>query len=202
MNVILKSFGKQNDAQLLATGEKIESCISNSPLFTNIYPSVDVFKEKVANYRGKLAAAADGGRLAVSAKNEARQALIHALVLWASYIEDHADNNESSIVATGFELVKKSRLGTAPNTPENVRLLDGKLSGEAMARYKKVDHATAYEIRWKKEADETWQFTNLSFKTTATIQGIARGTVIWVQVRATNTHGTSNWSDPATMMVR
>ncbi|HNI44938.1 MAG: fibronectin type III domain-containing protein [Chitinophagales bacterium] len=202
MGKVRKSFDHQNDTQLLAMGEKIESCIPNSPLFDNIYPAVEIFKTNLNKYRVKLAAAADGGKLAVTAKNEARKELIHSLLLWASYIEDHADSNDSSILATGFELAKKPIQGTAPNIPENVRLSDGKLTGEAVVRCKGVDNATAYEIRWKKEGDEMWQAIELVFKVTTSLHGITPGTVIWVQMRAINTHGTSNWSDPATMMVR
>ena len=199
---VRKFFSKQTDAELLATGEQIESCIPASSLFGNIYPSVETFNGKLANYKAKLAAAADGGRLAVAAKNEARKELVQVLLLWASYIEDHAVSNESSILATGFELAKKPTQGTTPNTPENVRVSDGKLNGEALVQYKKDAKATTYEIRWRKEGDEVWQPSSLAFNTHATLSGIARGTVIWVQVRAVNTNGVSNWSDPATMMVR
>lgn len=202
MNKVKKAFRSYSDVQLLAVGEKIDTCIPNSPLYDSIHPATDVFKTALSNYRIKLAAAADGGKLAIASKNEAREELIRVLTLWASYIEDHADDNESSIVATGFELAQKPTQGTVPTTPENVHLLDGKLSGSAEVRYKKVSNATAYEIRWRKESDDVWQLANLAFKAHSTLHDIARGTVIWVQVRAVNTHGNSNWSDPATIMVR
>jgi hypothetical protein len=202
MNRILKSFARQTDAKLLAIAEKIDTCIPHSPLFDNIHPTVDVFKTNIATYKEKLAAAADRGRLAVAAKNEARKALVHTLVLWASCIEDHADTNESSILATGFELIKKPTRGIPPSTPENVRLLDSKLSGEALVRYKGVANAAVYEVRWRKEGEELWQSTDLAFSTRALLRGIERGTAIWAQVRAINANGISNWSGLATIMVR
>ena len=199
---ILKNFARLSNDSLLAKAEEINSYTTTSSLFTGIYPAVDVFTANLDNYRTKLAAAADGGRVAVAAKNEARKKLVEILKLWASYIEDRADGNESSILATGFELSKKPLPGTSPNMPENVRLSDGKLSGEALVKFKSVPNATTYEIRFRKDGEDTWQAGELTFKASFVLRNILPGTVIWVQVRAVNTHGSSNWSDPATMMVR
>lgn len=125
-----------------------------------------------------------------------------AIRLYASYVEDTI-NSESEVISLGFVIVaKRSSTGT-PTSPTGVSIADSNLSGSAVVRFKKVKNALVYQLRHSNVFGEDWNESFLPFtKTTANIQELEVGSTVWVQVRAVNANGHSEWSDPATMMVR
>lgn len=87
--------------------------------------------------------------------------------------------------------------------PQKVRLKDTALSGELQALFDNVKNATFYQLRHSDTLDENWNESYVPFtKSKAVITGLKPGTSIWVQVRAINPNGYSEWSDPANLMAR
>ena len=196
-------FGRYNDKDLLLFAENVLSNVPKLSQFSDIYPNVSVVTALRDKFRNDLVATQNGGKTETANKNQTRKNLEVALKQWGSYIEDHADDNEALVIETGYLIHQKPAQGAVPDTPQNVHITDGALSGGVKAQCKKVLYATAYELRHRQDKDTNWTMAPVSFATKIELPNIAPpGTVIWVQIRAINTHGHSNWSDPATIMVR
>lgn len=195
-------FSKFSDSKLLTFADNVITRVSGIAVFSKIFPDVADVTNSRDEFRVALANAQDGGKSLTAAKKQKREVLVTNLKLWASYIEDHSNNDEALILSTGFELSQKPTAGSRPQPPSGVYLLDGELSGTAMVKCNKVDNALSYESRYREAANGEWKTGPSSTRTTFGIEGITPGTVIWVQVRGFNSHGHGEWSDPATIMVR
>ena len=199
---IKSNFGEFSDSNLLTFADNVITRVSGIAVFSNIFPDVADVTNSRDEFRTALANAKDGGKSLTSTKNQKRGVLVANLKLWASYIEDHSNNDEALVLSTGFELYKKPTAGSRPQPPSGVRLLDGDLSGKATVKCDKLDNAISYESRYREAADSEWKIGPTSTRTTLNIEELKPGTVIWVQVRGFNSHGHGEWSDPATIMVR
>lgn len=195
-------FSKFSDSKLLTFADNVITRVSGIAVFSKIFPDVADVTNSRDEFRTALANAKDGGKSLTSTKNQKRGVLVANLKLWASYIEDHSNNDEALVLSTGFELYKKPTAGSRPQPPSGVRLLDGDLSGKATVKCDKLDNAISYESRYREAADSEWKIGPTSTRTTLNIEELKPGTVIWVQVRGFNSHGHGEWSDPATIMVR
>ena len=196
-------FGRYNDKDLLLFTDNVLSKVPKLSQFSDIYPNVSVVTALRDKFRDDLIAAQNGGKAEIANKNQTRRGLEVVLKQWGSYIEDHANNNEALVIETGYLIHQKPAQNAVPDTPQDVHITDGALSGGVKAQCKKVPDATAYELRHRQDKDTDWTMAPVSFVTKIELPNIAPpGTVIWVQIRALNTYGHSNWSDPATIMVR
>lgn len=202
MSNVLKNFSRLTDSALASVVDKIAVNLPKSPLCAQIYPSFGVFEAAANDFSAKLAAAADGGKLAIAQKNEARSKLVTTLVAMAKYIEVHSDGTDSAILLTGFVPTKVRTPRSAPSVPQDVRVDEGKLSGQAVVRCNAVRNAAIYEVRYCLQGEKIWQYAPPSVKCTILIEGFFPGSVVCVEVRAMNGHGYSNWSDGAAKMIR
>jgi hypothetical protein len=190
-----------SDATLLAFANTLHSNALSNPVVasSSLIPSLKSTKD---DFAVSLVAAADKGRAAIAKKNQDRKLLESAIRLYASYVEDNI-TTESEVISLGFTVaIKRSSTGI-PATPAGVVIADSNLSGSVTIRFKRIKNARVYQLRYSKTYGEDWNESFLPFtKTTANIQELEVGSVVWVQVRAINPNGYSEWSDPATMMVR
>lgn len=201
MKKIALKIALLSDASLLAfantlnTNAASSTIVANSLLVTSLKSTKDSFADS-------LSAAADKGRAAIAKKNQDRKLLEGAIRLYASYVEDNI-TTESEVISLGFTIaIKRSSTGL-PASPTDVAIADSNLSGSVTIRFKRIKNARVYQLRYSKTYGEDWNESFLPFtKTTANIQELEVGSVVWVQVRAINPNGYSEWSDPATMMVR
>lgn len=190
-----------SDAVLLAFANTLHGNGSNNSTVSTS-PQILSLKSTKDNFAVSLVAAADKGRAAIAQKNQDRKLLEGAIRLYASYVEDTI-NSESEVISLGFTIaIKRSSTGL-PASPTGVAIADSNLSGSVTIRFKRIKNARVYQLRYSKTYGEDWNESLLPFtKTTANIQELEVGSVVWVQVRAINPNGYSEWSDPATMMVR
>jgi len=95
----------------------------------------------------------------------------------------------------------RAPVGTLP-APAQVRLVNGKTSGSAIARCRRIVQASAYQWRIAPAATPTaWLPVVTTFAANAEFQGLASTTVYVVQVCAVGTAGVGNWSGTATVLV-
>lgn len=203
MAKIKLGFSKYTNTDLLLFADNVVLKISTQNNFPNIYPDVTTGIKARDAFRDALVAAQNGGRLEIANRNLKRKELEKVLKLWGSHIEDVSNGNEITILDAGYFVQQTSIAGKSPTPPQNVRLVDGALQGDVKARCKKVSNAISYELRHRQANETEWTIAPIAYKTTIELKNVAApGTIIWVQIRASNSHGYSDWSDPATIMVR
>lgn len=200
-------FSKYSDDRLSSlTGEVLNSLTGNThyPTTSPTLAEITALKNEfdVAKFN-----AADGGKTLTAIKNEKRKALEQGLRLLGSYVEDHGNNNLAILESTGFVVYSTDKNPLPPPpTPANLTIYDGRTSGTVRAKVKAIGKGTMYELRYTIAAvltpDVKWTYMPVITNSSQYITGLPPTSTIWVQVRSSNSHGTSDWSDPATWLVR
>src|SRR5690606_39970058 len=111
-------------------------------------PSIEAYEGLVNDYREKHQIASNGGsRMEREAKDNAKAAVAQAMKELAFYVNTIANGNREVLASSGFELVSQRQASTIPGIPANVRLLDGRISGEMRLMFFSMRSAWAYEDR-------------------------------------------------------
>ncbi|QQS30151.1 MAG: fibronectin type III domain-containing protein [Sphingobacteriales bacterium] len=194
------------DSLLITFVQALLAALTGNPNFATPSPTLAAITTLLNNFETAYANAAGGGKTLTAIKNQERASLIEGLRLLASYVEDNSANNEAIMLSSGFDIYGGPlNPRPLPEIPQNLRLSDGPLSGSVIAKVNKVEFAVVYELRYTEDdfgPDARWVQLSASTSTNMLISGLTPSKNIWVQVRSVNSKGYSEWSDPATIMVR
>ena len=153
------------------------------------------------SFVAKLAAAETGGPAATAAKRNARQTLLGMIRQLAAYVQMTCNNNEATLLSSGFQRQTGPGASTPLEKPEGLTLTNGS-AGQLIAEVDPVRNARMYEGRIKLAdgaGDSTSVYTGDSQH--IIFNGLTRGKDYTVQVRALGgSTGQSDWSDPSSHM--
>jgi hypothetical protein len=143
----------------------------------------------------KLAATAQGGTLATSAKNDAWGVLTDSLRQLAAYVQSLAANDLTLLLSSGFQAVSTNRAQSPLEKPVVLRIDNG-TSGQLIARLSPVTNARAYEGQIKNGGN--WLPAGIFTQARRIeLDGLTPGSTYTVQFRAIGgSTGQSDWSDP------
>ncbi len=115
-----------------------------------------------------------------------------------------ADGDETSLLSSGFELAKDN--GTAVSVPgaiSDFSLTRGDNPGAVDGHCHSVKNARAYESQFIVGAmpEGDWQSGPSFFSSKFEWTGLAAGSTIWIEVRASGTAGAGPWSEPVSIVV-
>ncbi len=119
-----------------------------------------------------------------------------------------ADGNIAILLSSGFEVSKYRSAVLSPKIIEVVRLTDGRNSGQMVLSFERLERTRLYEYRVSDEKDEEGEIVwrEQIFVTTTSqnniIQPVTPGTIYYVSIRAINSRGTGDWSEPRSWMAR
>jgi hypothetical protein len=193
-------FAQLPDADLDAFTENVIASMTGNPAFpTPIVPMADL-ETAGTNFKDALAATVQGGTLATANKDAARAALVALLRQEANYVQGIANNNQSTLLSSGFDSVTTSNTQSPLDTPTILTILNG-TSGQLTLRVEPVHNARAYEVR-KSSAPGVWQPAATSTQARrVVVPDLTPGTNYTFQVRAVGgSTGFSGWSDPVSHM--
>jgi hypothetical protein len=163
-----------------------------------IKPTIAEMQAGLDDLIAKNAAARNGGRTERMLRNLAKKATVDQIRQWAGFIESVADGDRMVIVNCGFQLRRASTPSTIPATPTNVRVADGKVSGEAVLRCKGGRNVRNFSSQYAESADGPWIDRPLTTKARGTVvPGLTPGKVYWYRMRANGAAGSSDGSMPA-----
>lgn len=198
---VLLSFAYFTDSKLLAFCLRVITSLTGNVNFPVTTPTVAEITTLTNDYSTALSNAADGGKTLTAIKKEKRLLLIRGMRRLAYFIQANGDNNEAIILSTGFDVNKDTQNTTLlPDTPTDLRLDYGELSGTADAKANPADYALMYEFRFTEDEyspTARWIYLPLTTSPKTVITGITPGNHICAQIRSVNGKGVSNWSDPA-----
>lgn len=201
-------FQKLTDEQFSTLSSTIYNAMESNPYFEAPMPElmdvktiIDKFKEKLAIARRK------GSPYDTAVKNEARKELEKVLAELAFYINKMADGNLPMVLSSGFHVSSDHRTLYVPARVEGVRLGDGRQSGQLVLHFDIQENIRMYEYSYAFEKDGDKEHIWSEILKTSSSQGnliaaTVPGQYYFVKVRAINSKGTGEWSEPVSIMAR
>ena len=194
------SFAQLPDGDLSDFSTCTIAGMSGNALFTAPIVALSVVTTLTATFVTKVAAAADGGRLATAEKNVARGELIAALRQNASYVQSITGTDLPGLLSSGFLAASNNTVSTPLPKPV-VDNIDNFQSTKLMMRLKHIPNYRAIEAR-RKQGTGDWQNSGIFTKSSRIVQDeLTPGQTYDFQFRAIGgSTGYSDWSDTISHM--
>jgi len=190
-------IGLSNDQGLIVTGGRIVAGMTANPAYAVPVPTLAVLS---AARDGFIAAvnANDRGKLAIAARDKAREPYEAALRQLSMYVAQLCQGDLVTLLSSGYPAQQGRGVPVqiAPPTPVNARVRQGPVSGQLVGHCDRTAGAALYQWRYATAAAPTaYTVTDINSRRRVTLAGLAPGTQYLVQVRACGNRGSSDWSD-------
>jgi hypothetical protein len=209
MAIIIPKLGldRLSDSELVTyTEEKILKLTGNIP-FALVKPTVAELQTALNEYVDALGKASDGRLADTDLKNLKRATLREKLTLQANNCSTIAAGNTTLFLTSGYEIKDTAGqpVGELSATSEIIFRDYGKNAGQLVPDWKPVGNARGYTAQVYTDVtspDGTVVKEVTVTGSKAEIDGLPRGTSVWVRVRAIGgSKGVGPWSDPANKIV-
>ena len=192
---------RASDADLIVACQGILNGMAGNAAYPAPVPKLADINTTYHGFIAAVDAAKDSRRMIV-VRNQQRAALCGLLRDLSHYVQVACNGDRATLLGSGFSAWRnRRRVGVLPS-PGNLRLVQGRVSGQLVARCEKLAGARSYEWRYANAATPTvWIALEPTFGATTRIEGLVRGAEYLVQTRARGTAGASDWSDAAMLMV-
>ncbi|MFU1858115.1 fibronectin type III domain-containing protein [Sphingobacterium sp. NGMCC 1.201703] len=202
----LIGFGKMKDDELVIVCNTIIGAMTGNAKYPTPSPALADIQALLDDFTARLAVARKRGSPEDTAiKDESREPLMVAMQQLSYYVNSVAQGHLSTLLSSGFPTNSTTVTKQVPLKVENIRLSDGRQSGQVKLDFASQKIATIYEYRYRIKTDIPTEWGD-RFTTTSSrgniIAPLEVGRFYEVQVRAINTHGVGDWSDPANILVR
>ena len=193
------AFASLPDAAIADFTDTIIAALTGNAGFPTLPVPLATLNTQKMNYLTKLAATAQGGTLATSAKNDARDVLVTSLRQLAAYVQSVASQDLTLLLSSGFSATSTNRAQAPLDTPV-VLGIDNSYTAQLILRVQPVANARSYEVQYKNGAG--WLPGGIFTQARRMeIDGLTPGTTYTVQVRAIGgSTGASDWSAPQSCM--
>ena len=191
-------------ATLIQRAKDIRSGIAGEAVYSSLSAKLTALDGLIATLEGLQTdqTAAKTAFINATAARDAGVADVTASLNELSTDVGNLATTEAEVNAAEMRLKGKPVPKPIPDTPTGLELSfgdnSGELSGQCNGQPRVVDY---YEIQYTANdpflATTTWTFADTSKKSNFDLAGLPSGQKIWVQLRACNARGKSNWSDPA-----
>ena len=199
--VAITPLTRSPDAKLVTAINRTIDMMTGNAAFPTPLPTLAAVATAQAAYV-QAVNTLDRGQPAQIRCNDARAAVVLLVRDLALYVQQTSQGNLGVLVSSGFTAQKGrgQRVGVLA-APQNLRLSQGKLSGQLQARCQVVPAARAYQWRYATVAAPTvWTVSDPTTSSRLVVDGLVAGTAYLVQARAIGAQGAGNWSGSATSM--
>jgi hypothetical protein len=189
------AFVQLPDTAIADYTDTVIAALTGNAGFPNLPVSLAALGTQESDYLAKLAATAQGGTLATSEKNDARDVLVTSLRQTAAYVQSVASQDLTLLLSSGFQATSTNRAQSPLDVPV-VLGIDNSFSTQLILRVQPVLNARSYETQYKNGAG--WLPGGIFTQARRMeIDGLTPGTTYTVQVRAIGgSTGSSDWSAP------
>lgn len=204
----LSGFKRLSDEHFSTLASTVYNAMESNTYFAMPSPELEDVKDVIDEFNEKLSLARrKGSPYDTAVKNEARHELEKVLAELAFYVNKVAEGNLPVLLSSGFQVSGDSRMQYVPLRVEGVKLSDGRQSGQLVLRFDIQENIRLYEYCYAFERDEDLEHIwSEVFKTSSSsgnlIAAAIPGQYYFVRVRAINTQGVGEWSEPISMMAR
>lgn len=201
-------FTNTRDEDLLVQAETVYAAMDGNPNFPSPDPDLADIRAALDDYSQKLAAARKrGGPEQTALKDKSRSVLQELLKRLAFYVSNTAAGDLSVLLSSGFRPTAYPSGGIPPEVITGLRLRDGRQSGHLVLSFAPDRQALFYEYRFGTRSDEEvepqWGENLLTTSSRNNVVApVKAGVRYYVQVRAVNAHGVSDWSEPVSLLAR
>ena len=191
-----------SDANLVTDTGNIVASLTGNASYATPTPTLAAVTTALNAFSDAMAAAAGGGVVLTSEKNDRRAELVALMRNLASYVQVTCQGDLTVLLSSGFPIQKPQRnpVGTLP-APANLTVRLGVQSGALEAAVEPVFGASIYNWRLTTTTQPT--VVVQSSQTTAarnTFTGLTPGVTYNAEVNVVGAAGPSNWSGPIPQM--
>jgi hypothetical protein len=202
------TFVRAAAADLYTFGSSVYAGMNNNPAYSNPPVDMPTLKAALDGYDTLIAAALDGGKKVLIARNHQGEVLIKILRQLAHYVEAACKDDMTTFTSSGFQPVSKVRTVTPPLSESIRKVTEGSNSGQLLVWLLAVAGALSYEVRWAPAATTAtpaatpaWASTlAASTQPPAAVSNLTPGTIYQFEVRVLSKTGWSDWGGSATRM--
>ena len=202
-------FKNENDENLMALAQPVLTAMDGNVNFTDPTPEMAELEAHMEDFSEKLAISnRRGSPYDTAIKNESREELEKVLAALAFYVNSKANGTLSILLSSGFKISQTQKRAAVPSKIQGVMLVHGRQTGQMVLRFNGQPNVRFYVYRYTQDKNEEgelhWddqEFTTSSSRNNI-IAPVRPGVTYYVSVRAINTAGTGDWSDPISWMAR
>lgn len=191
-----------SDALLINDVGVVLAGLANNPtIYTTPAPALPEVQTALDNFVAGVTAAADGGRSAISARNNLRLILVGLMRQLASYVQVACKGDMTNLLLSGFPVQKPVRqpVGVLP-APANVTIKLGERSGMLLAKASPVFGASIYNWRLTNATTGAVIQTGQTPSARTVFDGLTPGVTYTATVNTVGAAGPSDWSNPVSQM--
>jgi hypothetical protein len=195
-----------SDADLVSRLNAVHEGMFNNPAYPTPPVDMTAFKAAIDAYTAAVAAALDGGKTAVTARDKQREGMILMLRQLGHYVEVACKGDMNTFVSSGFVAAVRTRTPDQPVAIPAIASVDqGSNSGQLVVTIKSVPKARHYELESGAvpAGGGAINWTTILVATTkpsTVYSNLTPGGTYSFRVRAFGKLGYSDWSDPVSRM--
>ena len=186
----------------------LEQMTANGAQFPGIpFPLGSTLGPAIGNFNTKLAAKESKATADIIAFDVARHDLEGILFELGNFVNSVAKGDPVIVVASGFPSYETGKPAdySAPAAPTDLRLRQGDLSGQVVARYHSSRPRSLNEVQTNladPNNEAAWHYVGMFSGGKAVLAGFTPGATLWVRVRTAGLNAVMGaWSDPAKIFV-
>jgi hypothetical protein len=196
------AFAKKKDADLIVYCTGVHDALVDNPAeFAGSPVSAVALATANADFSIKLAAVAQGGTTATTAKNVARASVIGLLRQIALWLEGQAQGRASFITLAGHDVAVRGAFAQTPLPKPAILAILNNMSTQLQLRVTSLRNARSYEVQ-RRTGNGAWTAAVVSQQARViVVPDLVPGTLYSFRVRAVGgSTGYSDWSDAVSHM--
>ena len=171
------------------------------------YPASPVdsatLKTQIDGLSAAIAAALDGGKKAIAAREHQKQVVGKSLRQIGRYVEENCKDNMQTFLKSGFQPISTTRTPVPPLSEAIRKIVPGNNSGQILVTVVDDPEAVSYVLRWAPlgPGGTPINWTEQPVAQTrppALVSGLTPGTTYAFQVRGVKVDGYTDWSESVT----
>ena len=194
------AFANLSDAGLDEFASNVVIKMTGNALFTTPVVSMATLGAAQVAFHAALAAMTQGGTQATAAKNAARATLVGLLRQQANYVQGIANNNEVTLLSSGFERTSPNT-GQSPLTAPVIEKITNVASTQLGIKMRADANSKAIEIQGKTAGATYAHLGTFTGVRGIVLANLTPGLTYELQARGVGgSTGHSPWSDPVSHM--
>ncbi len=197
-----------SDKDVATQGVAVVDGMTNNTKLVNPPINPADLKTQVETFASLIAAAADGGKKAITERKKQRAVVVKMLRQLGHWVEANCNDDAATLQSSGYQQQATPVRNTPPQPlagPPSFKVENGPISGQVVMRGKPVLKAVSYTARYAPMGSDgkpgSWtEMSPVTFIRSITVNGLTPGTTYAFQVRALGRAGYTNWSDSVTRM--
>jgi hypothetical protein len=200
------AFGNATHDQVLGQGYAVLQGLKGNVNFTHLPVDLDVLKTTLDDYSVSIVDSRDGGKKAITLRNQLGETVIRMLRALAAHVELNCKDDMTIFLSSGFQPRANARTPAQPLAQPSIDSIDQGITGQLLVWIKAVSKAKSYELRYGPagpggSTPASWTMQTVgNTRLAAPINGLTPGVIYAIQVRAFGQLGHTEWTDSATRM--